>query len=182
MRTVSLRPCPPAWRAMNGLGVLLLFLSGSGACASSPPAYFDLIGLNVLRATTTNLDGTGIRIAQVEAQVVGIGDWEVNPGAVGVGLPVSGFTWYSTNTSVSVFPNSIGIDSGHADEVGGNFYGLPDGVSTNVAHIDNYEADDFFGNRVPMQTAINGRVASQSYDAPTNYQSPYDQYFDNFAA
>src|SRR5580692_9335020 len=163
MRTVSLQPRPPAWRAMNGIGVLLLFLSGSGAYASSSPAYFDLIGLNVLRATTTNLDGTGIRIAQVEAQGVGVGDWEVNPSAVGVGLPVSDFTWYSTNTSTGGFPNSIGIESGHADGVGGNLYGLPDGVSTNVAHIDNYEADDFFDNRVPNQVAISSRIVSQSF-------------------
>ncbi len=140
------------------------------------------MGLNILRATTTNLDGTGIRVAQVEAQGVGDGDWEVTPAADGIGLPVSDFTWYSTNASATVFPNSLGVDSGHADQVGGNYYGLPNGVSTNVGHIDNYEADDFLFNRVPNQTAVNGRVVSQSFNAPVTYQSPYDQYYDNYAA
>ena len=76
----------------------------------------------------------------------------------------------------------MGIDSGHADQVGGNFYGLPNGVSTNVSHIDNYEADDFFGNRVPNQIPISTRLVNQSFDAPVTYQSPYDQDYDNFAA
>ena len=181
MRTVPLPPSRLARRVAGGIGVLVLFVSGPITYAVATPGYFDIIGLNVLRATTTNLDGTGIRIAQVEA-TGGIGDFQVNPSATGIGLPVSDFTWYTTNASTNVFPNGLGIESGHADMVGANFYGLPNGVSTNVGHIDNYEADDFFGTRVPNQTAINGRLVSQSFNAPTNYQSPYDQYYDNFAA
>ena len=146
------------------------------------PDYFDLIGLNILRATTTNLDGTGIRVAQVEA-TSGIGDFEVNPGATGIGLPVSDFTWYNTNASANTFTNGLGVESGHADQVGGEFYGLPNGISTNVAHIDNYEADDFFVNRVPDQVAISSRIVSQSFvDDTVGDQMPYDQYYDNFAA
>ena len=137
-----------------------------------------------MRATTTNLDGSGIRVAQVEAeQTLGHGDWEVNPGAASIGLPVSDFTWYSTNASANMFTNSLGIESGHADTVGGYFYGLPNGVSTNVSHIDNYEADDFYGTRVPTQVAISGRLVSQSFDDTTlSDQVPFDQYYDNYAA
>jgi hypothetical protein len=162
--------------------VLLLFASSANTYASSLPTYFDLIGLNVLRATTTNLDGTGVRIAQVEA-TGGVGDFEVTPSATGIGLPMSDFTWYSTNASTNIFPNNLGVDSGHADQVGGEFYGLPDGVSTNVAHIDNYEADDFYVNRVPNETPVSARVVSQSFvDDTVSHQMPYDMYYDNFAA
>jgi hypothetical protein len=167
---------------MGGGLVLLLFTSSVNTYASSLPTYFDLIGLNVLRATTTNLDGTGIRIAQIEA-TGGVGDFEVTPSATGIGLPVSDFTWYSTNASATNFPNSLGVDSGHADQVGGEFYGLPDGVSTNVAHIDNYEADDFYVNRIPGMVAVSARVVSQSFvDPMISDQVLYDKYYDNFAA
>jgi hypothetical protein len=169
---------------MLGLGTLVLFLSGSNIYPQSYPGYFDIIGLNVLRATTTNLDGTGIPVAQVEAQQLeGNNDWEVNPSNSGINLPVSDFTWYNTNATATMFPNPLGIESGHGDEVGSEFYGLPDGVSTNVLHIDNYEADYFLNYRIEMTNDnIGDRVASQSFDAPSNEQSVIDDLYDNYAA
>src|SRR5580692_661303 len=122
MRTVSLGSRKSAGQVISGVGVLLLFYSSVNTYASSLPDYFDLIGLNVLRATTTNLDGTGIRVAQVEA-TGGVGDFQVNPSATGIGLPVSSFTWYNTNASANTFTNALGVESGHADQVGGEFYG-----------------------------------------------------------
>jgi Subtilase family len=176
--TAYCAPVRPIRRLSAGLVVLCLITFGANGYAST----LDIIGLTLLRATTTNLDGTGVRVGQAEAQGVGDGDWEVTPSTNGIELPISDFTWYSTNAMATTFPNALGIDSGHADEVGGDFYGLPGGVSTNVLHIDNFEADDFFGDRVPALTAISDRIVNQSFNSPTNYQSPYDQDYDNFAA
>jgi len=149
------------------------------------PAYgsnLDTIGVTLLRTTTTNLDGAGIRAGQAEA---GTPTWEVNPGAAGIGLPVSGFTYYATNVTASTYPNSLGVESGHADTVGGFFYGLPGGVSTNVAHVDNYEANYFALVAVPSLTAINEVVMNQSFNfvgASPSEQQAVDTAYDNYAA
>jgi hypothetical protein len=172
-----------------GLGILIHFLSASKSFPQSDPFYFNVIGLTPLRATTTNLDGTGIRVAQVEA-TRGIGDFEVNPSATGIELPVSDFTWYNTNGTGSEiaytatnFPNSLGINSGHANLVGGNFYGLPDGVATNLLHIDNYEADYFLNYRLEMtNNNLSDRVVNQSFDGSIDAESIIDDLYDDFAA
>ena len=41
------------------------------------------------------------------------------------------------------FPTAWVSESGHADSVAGNFYGISGGVATNVAHVDNYDANYF---------------------------------------
>ena len=103
----------------------------------------DTIGVTLLQMVTTNVNGTGIRVAQPEAGYDTATNWEVNPGASGVGQPVSLFTYYATNGSANNFPNAVGAESGHADVVAGYFYGIPGGVATNVMHVDNYEANYF---------------------------------------
>jgi hypothetical protein len=171
----------PARRAAFGIAALIITVFAAESYAQD----FDIIGLTVLRATTTNLNGAGVRVGQVEAQGAGDGDWEVTPGATGIGLPASNFTWYTTNASASTFPNSLGIDSGHADQVGGIFYGLPNGVSTNVSHIAVFEADDFFDTKIPMllDPDTNARVISQSFvDPMVTDQNPYDQRYDDYSS
>jgi Subtilase family len=184
MRMVFLEWLKAARPAVFGFGVLFpLFYSSTGYTQ-----VFTTIGLTPLRAITTNLDGSGVRVMQVEAQATTMppmGDWEVNPGNYQINLPVGKFTWFTTNASSGTFPNGLGIDSGHADEVGGGFYGLPGGVSTNVSHIDNVEADNFYDMRVPMlqnpDTAA--RIVNESFVDPTpTNQVPADKYYDNYAA
>src|SRR5208337_645149 len=90
----------------------------------------DQIGVTVLRAVTTNLDGTGIRVAQPEASLSASAPvWAVNPASVG--QPVALFTYISAAGTTNVFPNLLSADSGHADGVAGEFYGIPGGVATN---------------------------------------------------
>ena len=183
MRIVPSKFRQRAWRTWVGFGILILFNSA----ATGYTQVFDIIGLNILRATTTNLNGTGVRVAQVEAQasIPPVGNWEVTPSTNGIELPVSDFTWYTTNATATNFPNLLGTDSGHADQVGGGSYGEPGGVSTNVAHIDNFEADDYYGTRVPMlvNPDTNARVVNQSFDDPAvGDQDPWDEYYDNYAA
>jgi hypothetical protein len=176
---VSLGRLERARLAGLGLGVFVVFCSQSTGCAQD----FNIIGLTQLRAVTTNLDGTGVRVMQVEAQ--GAGAWEVNPGNGQINRPTNDFTWFTTNASTNAYPNGLGTDSGHADAVGGYFYGLPGGVSTNVSHIDNCEADDFYDKRVPMflNPDTNARIVNQSFvDPQLSDQVLADQSYDNYAA
>jgi len=69
-------------------------------------------------------------------------NWEVNPGAVS--QPADLFTYISANGSTTNFPNSLSSASGHAGGVAGYFLRkIPGGVATNVAHVDNYDVNDF---------------------------------------
>src|SRR5580700_5225071 len=42
-------------------------------------SYLDTIGVNLLHETATNLDGTGVRVAQPEGWDSATNTWEVNP-------------------------------------------------------------------------------------------------------
>lgn len=158
-------------------GALIAIFAG---LATARASNLDTIGVTLLRETTTNLNGAGIYVAQPEANYNLGTNWEVNPGAVG--QPVSLFTYTSANGSSTAYPNSISSESGHADGVAANFYGLPGGVATNVAHVDNYDADYFVTFVVQASAAINGRVVNQSFIDATNNQLTDDPAYDNYAA
>jgi hypothetical protein len=167
--------------------------------------YLDEVGVTALRAVTTNLDGTGIRVAQVEANngdtngiFNGTNSWEVNPATVG--QPTALFTYISGLGTSTSFTNGIGDESGHADAVGIFFYGTTNqysadpsvaGVATNVAHVDNYDGDYFFINiiDVPTPSNINDPVVNQSFifgyvpsQVSVATQRLTDTSYDNFAA
>jgi hypothetical protein len=88
-----------------------------------------------------------------------------------------------------MYPNSVGIDSGHADFVAGNFYGRANGVAQQVSHVDNYEADYFVNNYVTTGSPISGRVVNQSFifanadgsHYPTNQEAMIDSQYDDYA-
>ena len=42
-----------------------------------------MVGVNLLRAVTNNVNGMGVRVAQVEFGNGATTNWEVNPGLVG---------------------------------------------------------------------------------------------------
>ncbi len=173
---------PPFFRAVV-FSLATIFSALPAARAQS----LDQIGVTLLRATTTNLNGAGIRVAQAEASAPA---FEVNPAAVN--QPVSLFTYLSSTGSSSVFPNSVGTESGHADEVGGYFYGLPGGVATNVIHVDNYDADHFFNDLISatFPASINAPVANQSFifcnsdfsHFPVSTEQSIDSQYDDYAA
>ena len=108
-----------------------------------------------MREVTTNVDGTGVRVAQPEAG--GAPYFEVNPADAWVQQPTNLFTYITGRGTTNDFPNSLGNDSAHADEVASNFYGLPVGVAPNVAHVDNYDANYFI------------QVSEQIFGSSTNY-------------
>ncbi|MGB8371254.1 MAG: S8 family serine peptidase [Limisphaerales bacterium] len=158
----------------------------------------DTIGVTLLQAVTTNVNGAGIRVAQPEAAESGTTtNWEVNPGASGVGQPVSLFTYFSSSGTANNFPNVVGAESGHADAVAGYFYGIPGGVATNVAHVDSYAANYFvrvFERIIGSSTNytvslpssnINDPVVNQSFiftGTTVSLQQAIDSAYDNYAA
>ncbi len=166
---------PVFWRGLGCVPWTALFLLSTPVRGSD----FDYIGVTVLRATTTNLDGTGVRVAQVEG---GAPLWEVNPGAAG--LSPSVFTWRAAGGSTNAFPNSLGSDSQHADYVASLFYGLT-GVITNPAQVDNLEASFFAQVLLPSLAAIQDVVVNQSFEIDgltLSQQQDFDLVYDGYAA
>lgn len=150
-------------------------------------ADLDTIGVTLLRKADASLNGNGVRVAQAEGEenTNTPATFEVNPAAVG--QPASLFSWTASNTTVTVFPNSIGGESGHADSVGGNFYGVANGVATNVSHVDNYEATHFYYNIVsatPSPPSIPAPIVNQSFIIPDAFipEATVNQNYDNYAA
>ncbi len=172
---------------------LLAAISGSASAQ-----YLDVIGVSALRSITTNLNGAGIRVGQPEANN-GTNNFEVNPAAVNA--PVSLFTYYSASGTSTTFPNSLSGESTHGDAVGQTFYGPGTGVATNVAHVDNFDADYYVqlgysisgfttnwvcslvgavaSDRIVNQSFIFGAVPSQ---IPVAAQQAIDQAYDNYTA
>jgi len=149
----------------------------------------DQIGVTLLRTQTTNLDGTGIRVAQAEANTDSNTNdpsmFEVNPTAVS--FPTNRFTYSSDAGTTNTFPNLVGNESGHADGVAGIFYGLPGGVATNVAHVDNYDADYFLTTYIEVLSPpnVNAAVVNQSFtfgNLTASSQQQIDSDYDNAAA
>jgi hypothetical protein len=169
---------------LRGAQFLLAFAcSGQMAVHAS---NFDIIGVTLLWTVTTNVNGAGIRVAQPEANNgPTTTNWQVNPGAVG--QPANLFTYYSSGGSATTFPNALGAESGHADAVAGNFYGVPLGVATNVAHVDNYEANYFYNSIIAgfAPPNINDPVVNQSFNfsgTTVGQQQTIDSKYDNYAA
>jgi hypothetical protein len=164
----------------------LAILLAGGFVTGARGQYLDLIGVTALRAVTTNLNGTGIRVAQVEGNNGDNGStnaWEVNP--TNVAQPVALFTYTSGLGTSTSYPNSVGTWSSHADAVGNNFYGLPGGVATNVAHVDNYDADYFYNNIIAaaFPPNIGDSVVNQSFTfglQTVTVQQQLDSQYDNY--
>ncbi len=157
---------------------LALVLLGQMAARASS---LDIVGVTLLREVTTNLNGAGIRVAQPEASSLFPPDFEINPDAVG--QPTNLFTYYSMWGTATNYPNSVGTNSSHADSVAANFYGRSGGVATNVAHVDNYDADYFYDFVVTTTSPenTNDSVVNQSFTWGT-LNKIVDANYDNYAA
>lgn len=165
-----------------------LFLIFAGISFAVHASNLDTIGVTLLRTETANVNGSGVRVAQPEASLsTNSPVWEVNPTNSSVKQPVSLFAYASTNGSATNFPNPLGSESSHADAVAGNFYGLPGGVATNVAHVDNYDADYFYNSIIdtPLPSNFNDSVVNQSFifnGSSASDQQTVDSAYDNYAA
>jgi hypothetical protein len=168
---------------LKRIGALVFVFAGVSVIHAS---NLDTIGVTLLRMATTNVNGTGVRVAQPEAELTNNPPtWEVSPGSAG--QPTSLFTYTSSDGSTNVYPNSLGTNSWHAEAVAGFFYGNSGGVATNVAHVDNYEANYFYNSVVAaaFPANINDRVVNQSFifnDSSVSDQQATDSDYDNYAA
>lgn len=169
--------------------IALALIVAALVCTAARAQFLDQIGVTTLRAVTTNLDGSGVRVAQPEANTDGNTNnpsaFEVNPAAAN--FPAGRFTYTSDAGTAGAFPNSAGNESGHADGVAQNFYGISGGVATNVAHVDNYDADYFYGNIIAavFPPGISSAVVNQSFTfgtLTTNDQKSVDSQYDDYAA
>ncbi len=152
--------------------------------AESQTEFQNAIGIPALRAVTTNLNGAGIRVAQPEANQNGGNPpyaFEVSPAYVG--QPTNLFTYYSRLGSATGFTNGVGVESSHGDSVAGIFYGAASGTATNLAHVDNFDADYFINACIVSNlVSFNAAVVNQSFvDSDTNSQSAYDDAYDNYS-
>jgi hypothetical protein len=174
-------------RRIRRTAALIYLAAAIGVVLSVEASTLDTIGVVLLRAATTNVNGAGVRVAQVEG-VVNTNQpptFEVNPAAVG--QPTSLFTYYSTNGSSSTYPNSVGAGSWHSDQVGVYFYGMSAGVATNVLHVDNFEEFLFYNSILTAgnPTNINDAVVNQSfifYPVTVPQQQAIDTEYDDYAA
>ena len=160
----------PKWP--SAVFVLILLL----APANGPSQVLNTIGVTSLRQSAPGLTGSGVYVGQAEA---GNPYWEVNPAAVG--QPTNLFTWISTNGVDTTYTNGGGFESGHADQVGNAFYGIPTGVAPGVSHINNYTAEYFYGTYVTRQVQVPPVIVNQSYIfGGTGTANDLD--FDNYTA
>ena len=154
--TIRRMKCLP--EKIAALVLAFAVVAGGPACAQN----LDQIGVTLLRVMTTNVDGSGIRVAQPEGNYDLGTNWEVNPGFIS--RPPGFLTYFSADGSTTSFPNSLSSESTHADYVGIFFYGMSGGVATNVAHVDNFDADYFINNYVVSNlTALGDSVVNQSF-------------------
>lgn len=170
------------------LAVIKAALAVFGAAiltATTTASTLDDIGVTALRAVTTNLNGAGIKVAQPEASLTeDLLTWEASPANAGQAASV--FTYTSFGGTTNVFPNDLGVESSHADDVGQAFYGISEGVATNVARVDNSEADFFYTNYIANASlpGIGDAVVNQSFTfgpLSATDQEQVDSQYDNYS-
>lgn len=171
------------WRRYFALATSAAALAAAGSAVQA--TTITGIGLSGLPA---GLNGAGVNVAQVEANFATppssgtqtIDQFEANPAGISINNSAIGITYIdfnghqSSTTGASYTSGSYtynDIESGHADSVGGYFYGSS-GVASGVAHVDNYDAG-YFENSVvgtlsttslaPPPTLNNDKVVNQSF-------------------
>jgi hypothetical protein len=147
--------------------------------------FSDGIAMPAFQAVTTNLYGSGIRVAIVEAPEDGMTNFEAIPAYVG--QPVGLFTYFSSSGSDTNFPNSVGGGSGHATSTASTICSpVFSGIATNIAHMDNIEVSFFVDSYLssPLQPGFGDAVMNLSYThgalaAPV--QQSADTLYDNYS-
>ena len=169
---------------LSGLGPRLLplavslFASGLGS-GSAFCGVLEATGVDLLRRSEPALTGIGIPVAHPEAIYTLLGvDWEVNPAAVG--KPGTFFTWSSDLGSSTNYPNFLGLESSHANTVGGLFYGAQ-GVAPAVEHVHAYEAEHYYSTYILSNAPLPARIVNQSFIFATDDQTALNQDYDDYA-
>ncbi len=138
---------------------------------------FESIGVTAMRRERPAITGAGISVAQPEGQD-GPDRWEVHPSL----NPSAFFTWTSAQGTATNYPNSVGLESSHANGVAYQFYSTQLGVAPGVPRVDCYDADYFIESIVTPQTPIAGRVVNQSFIIDLADTPAVDLLYDAYAA
>lgn len=146
---------------------------------------YERIGVAPLKREQPSLTGAGIPVGQVEPPETADPQpyhFEVNPANATVSQPTSLFTWISGLGTATTFPNSVGVESGHANLVGSVFYGASSlGIAPGVQRVRNYEAN-YYANPasgpIALKTPLPDVVVNQSWAAGANtlLENNYDEY------
>ena len=162
--------------------LILMILAGTGL---SRAATLDDIGVNALRAVTNNLNGEGVWVAQPEGSLtLDELTWEINPANVGQNPAV--FSYMADGGSANFYPNNLGTNSWHAEDVANIFYGRPAGIATNIAQVATFNADYFVTHFIAqaLPPTTNFVIVNQSFidnqGSVTNQQA-VDTIYDNYA-
>ena len=131
----------------------------------------EIIGLTAMRRERPGITGAGINVAQPEGQEA-TNAWQVNPSS----NPSIFFTWTSAKGTATNFPNSVGLESGHANGVAREFYAAGFGVAPGIPRVDSYDADYFIEDIVTTEQPIKARVVNQSFISTTPLDLVYDSY------
>jgi hypothetical protein len=164
--------------------IYLLFLAGIARypCRTSAAEF---TGLQLLRSLSPGLDGSGVQVAQAEGvELENTTRWQPNPAFARTGTP---FTYTSSNGTATIFPNSVGTESAHANSVASLFYGSASGFAPGAAGVNCYDADYFYESVIGLQSAIPARIVNQSFIFSTTVATEqasinrdYDNYSDKF--
>lgn len=142
----------------------------------------DVIGMTLLSQIDPTLNGSGIRLAQVETTDSDTSSFAFEVIPQNIGQPTNLFSYYSTDGMAGGYPNAVGSGSSHATSVAYNFYGTGSGMATNCTHVDNYDVADlyFYNDIISPNTAIAARVVNQSFNFSPSGQSAIETAYDNY--
>jgi hypothetical protein len=138
----------------------------------------DTIGVTALWAQDPTLTGQGVIVTQVESGIDPL-QFEVNPGSPG--QPDKLFIYRSTVGLSGTFPNRVGSESTHADQVAENFYGENTGVAPGLRLVVNYETQFFYPVVIVAEQPTTARVFNQSFELGY-HDTAQDLAYDNYIA
>lgn len=158
--------------------LLLCALCSSAAGLARGQSTLDTIGVTALEAQDPTLTGSGVIAAQVEGGTNPL-QFEVNPESPD--QPVKLFGYRSTTGGSGTFPNTVGIESSHADQVGQNFYAQFGGVAPGLRHVANDEVQYFYHSVIEASEPATARVINQSFGFGP-HDAAQDQAYDDYIA
>jgi hypothetical protein len=146
----------------------------------------DTIGATALQQADPTLTGAGIAVIQAEADVA-TNTFEASPA---VGLSSTVFTYINSSGSIATsFPNSVGAESWHADNVASSLAAIAPGIRS----LDNYDASYYYSQIVAagqLPSSVNpalhnAQIVNQSFiftAVNAAETAAIDQSYDYYAA
>jgi len=139
----------------------------------------DTIGLTDLLAREPGVNGTGLRIALVEASTSLTSEkYQPNPASADPAITFSFFDSASTYPTAGVYNGAK--YSSHANTVANHYFDLNTGVATDVSEIYVFNANNFFNEIIQTNTNISAKVINQSF-VFSEVNTAIDQLYDNYA-